>query len=366
MAKTQVNVLMIGRSGAGKSSLLNYIYGANVEKTGTGEPCTKKGIFSHIVNLNSNCVLNVHDTWGLEPNKAEEWLGLIHDEICRHNVEMVKDWFHFIIYCISAKSDRIEDFERDFIKRLLSEGNNVIIVFTQCDCTSEENLLTRVNYLKGIGVDSKDIIRTCSVEKKLIGGKRTSEYGKEELLDRIQRNFWKSICEKIPQIINDYAVSKIDDTTKGLKNYVEDNINFFNMHSGRKHLKMSDYCNRKYSECTKNIDKYAEDKLKEAVNYYVAVCGTFYPLVGNKNVDYRMQKVRKINFSMDFSDKLAEILATIVMGLIPLVNLVVPWAAAELKQDEFKSSLDSVSEELINSVNEICKEMYNYLCKLDV
>ena len=39
------NVLVIGRSGVGKSSLLNYLFEREIQKTGSGGAVTRKGIF---------------------------------------------------------------------------------------------------------------------------------------------------------------------------------------------------------------------------------------------------------------------------------------------------------------------------------
>lgn len=46
------NIAIVGKSGIGKSTLLNYLFGKEVAKTGTGEPVTKQGFhfFSDIID----------------------------------------------------------------------------------------------------------------------------------------------------------------------------------------------------------------------------------------------------------------------------------------------------------------------------
>ena len=41
-SKIKTNVLIIGKSGVGKSSLLNYIFGKELEKTGAGKQYRKE------------------------------------------------------------------------------------------------------------------------------------------------------------------------------------------------------------------------------------------------------------------------------------------------------------------------------------
>ncbi|MBQ2431273.1 MAG: 50S ribosome-binding GTPase [Campylobacter sp.] len=38
----KLNVLIVGKTGVGKSTLINTIFGRNVVRTGSGEPITKK------------------------------------------------------------------------------------------------------------------------------------------------------------------------------------------------------------------------------------------------------------------------------------------------------------------------------------
>ena len=68
--------------------------------------------------------MHIYDTWGLEPStqKAELWKKKIFDEIARHDKESISEWFNTIIFCLNAKSSRIEDFELDIMEKLLREA----------------------------------------------------------------------------------------------------------------------------------------------------------------------------------------------------------------------------------------------------
>lgn len=213
MSNFDTNVLIIGKSGVGKSSLLNYIFGKQIEETGSGEPVTKEGIYPHKCSINTNFCVTLYDTWGLEPDKAARWKKLIMDEIKKHDASVIADWFHTIFYCISAKSERIEDFDIEMIKNLHSEGNNVILIFTKADAAGQQicdNM--RKSAVEHIGIEEKNIIFACSTEKKLLGKKTAStQFGKEEILSAIQRNAWINICNKLPYAIKNGISTLFDE-----------------------------------------------------------------------------------------------------------------------------------------------------------
>lgn len=365
MEKLNINALVIGKSGSGKSSLLNYLCGREVEKTGSGRPVTEKGIFEHTIELNNKCWLNIFDTWGLEPDKTGEWQKMIDAEIKKHDVEDIKDWFHFILYCINAQSTRIEDFEEEFITSLLNMNNHVIVVFTHCDNSYREDLDNMISYLTQKNViDKKNIIEVCSVEKTLIGGRKVHSFGKERLLERIQENFWHSICDKVPERIRNKAIALIDEVTLRLKNYADKSIQFFNIHSDRNYKKLNSYCNEQYNQCINEIVKFSEEKINESIDFYLQICNMFYLYMPDKSGRIKDKIVSEINYSMDFSDKFAENIAFMIVSCIPIVNCLMPKLVTEMKQEEYKEYIDNASRDLIKKSNNMCDELSEYLRNL--
>lgn len=356
VTEIDVNALLIGKSGVGKSSLINYIYGSEVEKTGTGEPVTAKGIFEHCKRINEKCILHVYDTWGLEPDKAEEWNKLIQDELKKRNVADIREWFHFVIYCINAKSARIEQFEDEVIKELLKNNNKIIIVFTQVDGVNESVLNNMTDVLYHLGIEKDNIIRVCSVEKKLLDGKKTVYCGKEELLVRIQKNFWYSLCERIPNRIYQNAEKELLEVTKHLNSYVKTQINVFNVHSNRNFRRINKFCNDKYNECFKRINQQSNQWICEATDYYLAVCNTFTLPMSMAQTERIKEIPYRIYFEMDFTDKFAEKLAAILFMLIPVINVFVPTVLKELKIDEYKKQFDVMHQEMLESYQKMCGE----------
>ena len=93
--KDSTNVLIIGKSGVGKSSLLNYMFGKELQKVGVGAPVTKMEVKEFVYKYDDHFEMHIYDTWGLEPSaeKAEEWKNTIFKEIERHDAKNISDWF---------------------------------------------------------------------------------------------------------------------------------------------------------------------------------------------------------------------------------------------------------------------------------
>lgn len=130
-----LNVLILGKTGVGKSTLINSIFNENLAATGTGKPITE-----HIHPLRKRGFpLTIYDTPGMEldgANSAENLQNEV-NKLVRHGIfsGSVNEAIHCIWYCISTPSHRIEPAEIDFLRKLLKSTVTcsvpVIIVLTQ-------------------------------------------------------------------------------------------------------------------------------------------------------------------------------------------------------------------------------------------
>lgn len=139
--KRRLNLVVVGKSGVGKSSFLNYAAGREVFPTGTGQPVTQE--YFKKVEVKSpfpGISFALFDTKGIENDNTEEWHRAIFDEITRRDrSDNIYDWFHTIIYCIAAGDKRIEPFDIDAIRKLMRIGS-VIVLFTKKDQVDEAQL----------------------------------------------------------------------------------------------------------------------------------------------------------------------------------------------------------------------------------
>lgn len=274
-------VLVVGKSGTGKSALLNYMFGDYVEKTGTGSPVTKKGIYPHEYKYKENFHINIYDTWGLEADKSAEWHNLIIDEVHKHDLKAIPEWFNTIIYCLSAESKRVEKFETEMISALLKNKNNIVVALTH---SKSPNLSDNDGMVRELtdktGITRNRIINICSINGETISGNKFVQFGKDEIFGAIADNLWASISGKLPnnlkgefhQNLEKNRSKHIADVTKNInpaKAFV-DKVRFFNKSSGSE--TMEEFGEQISNDIEKFIEKANETvhkKLQEANNYYL-------------------------------------------------------------------------------------------------
>lgn len=201
------NLLIMGKTGTGKSTLLNYICDTNLAQTGTGKPVTGEGIYDYLVKINDQDV-RIYDSWGIEAGKVDRWKQLIKDSLESHGTtKSIKDWFHSIIYCVQAGGGRVEDIDEQIIRLFLNEGYKLTIVLTKADQVNESTMEAMKKTIassiwgdSGISTSNLNIIATCA-EKKVTRSGETKPFGKEEVCKAVLDNWRDTVMERIPKHI---------------------------------------------------------------------------------------------------------------------------------------------------------------------
>ncbi|MBW4454216.1 MAG: 50S ribosome-binding GTPase [Nostoc indistinguendum CM1-VF10] len=207
--KIVYNVVIIGRTGAGKSALINYLYGDTIAKSGVGNPITEKGFHRHNLTWRSIPV-NIYDSWGLEVGQAQDWRKMLDNELKKHGTDRpVNEWFHTVFYCINAASARIEPFEFKIIQDLITDKYRVIVVLTRAELMSQDDLSTLKNCILQGASSEIPIIEVCSISQKMRFGE-TETFGKNKLENESLRGFWNAITVRLPERCENVLHEEVD------------------------------------------------------------------------------------------------------------------------------------------------------------
>jgi uncharacterized protein (DUF697 family)/GTP-binding protein EngB required for normal cell division len=154
-----VNVLIAGRTGVGKSTLINSVFQGNFATTGQGEPVTQ-----HTREFNKKGIpLSIFDTRGLEmkdfPQTLDALKSLINE---RSRKTDSNQHIHVAWICISEDSRRVEPAEKDLVRMLADRNIPVIAVITKA--RSDQGFRAKVLQILPL---VRNAVRVRAIEEEL-------------------------------------------------------------------------------------------------------------------------------------------------------------------------------------------------------
>lgn len=223
------NVVVIGKTGVGKSTLLNYLFGRTEFRAGVGKPVTSRGF--HKKPFESFGIpMMFFDSWGLELDKHKDWISDLEQELKERGTDKpVEQWFHTILFCVGAGTHRIEDFELEIIKRFIQNNYKVTVVFTKSDMVSDEELTALSKVITDAFSDRVACIPVCSEEKVLRSGVKSETFGAQAIRNEIFHGFWESLTSRLPERCVSLLETIVDEWCKEKVTYVNENAGLFNI-----------------------------------------------------------------------------------------------------------------------------------------
>lgn len=169
------NIVLSGKTGVGKSTLINAIFGHRLAEAGEGKPISQALVEYNIPEIS----VNLFDTKGIELDPKEREISrnsIVREIEKRATSSKTEEHMHVMWYCISNESRRIEDVEIEWIKEF-SRYMNVVIVLTQTldfDNKFQNEVVKEFPNLK--------ICRVLAEERLLYGDLKIPAFGLENLI----------------------------------------------------------------------------------------------------------------------------------------------------------------------------------------
>ncbi len=149
--KTRLNIMLAGRVGVGKSTLVNAIFGEPIAPTGVGGSITQ----SIQRYAQSNLPISVYDTPGIELGVAAELIAKTYLTEIKRQMGDDGTRIHFCLYCVRARDERFETVESDIV-RALAKDVLVALVLTQCPTPDDARANEFARYLTSLGLPVLD------------------------------------------------------------------------------------------------------------------------------------------------------------------------------------------------------------------
>jgi predicted GTPase len=166
------NVLVIGKTGVGKSTLINAVFGENLAEIGVGKRITE-GIQKYDKEAS---LVTVYDTPGLQLFSGEEIANIRHEVFRLIKTEPIQ----VVWYCINAQSNRFEEIEENWIRYIARQKVSIILILTQALPDNNSEFL---EYLKKQELPVIDVIPVLAEPQYITSAYKIPAWGLENLVE---------------------------------------------------------------------------------------------------------------------------------------------------------------------------------------
>jgi GTP-binding protein EngB required for normal cell division len=286
MKQPEINTMILGQTGVGKSTLINYLYGEDVVRTGTGKPVTGRGDFTKISvpsPIKSGVKINIFDSWGLESDKAEDWENVIDGKL--NGKLSFDEMIYAIVYCSSYANDRVQDFEIRMLKKLLSKKYKVTIALTNADNSgfAAKKTVFREKYAKELAEyrGNYGVVDICAQAKPKLGQSAATAqvFGKEELFRELENDFlinFVNVLHARWTEWKDESIAKLNTFRKAKVSEIEDFKRKWLDTNEAVEAKIGKLIGEGLKELSSDIQSKIENTAADLQTWYKQAAGAFY------------------------------------------------------------------------------------------
>ena len=172
---SNIKAIVLGKTGSGKSELINSIFRLYNAEIGIGLPVTDQiDKFSDPYGR-----IIMYDTPGITLDNYKYFTDNIIEQIKKENIDT-------IIYCVNSESERFEEIEATVINSIRTSIDNIKVYIAVTKCLDPAEAKPFINFI-GNMVNNITIFAVLAKDKKL-NTVTIESYGIDELVRRISRN----------------------------------------------------------------------------------------------------------------------------------------------------------------------------------
>jgi GTPase SAR1 family protein len=204
-----LTVMVLGKSGVGKTSLINKILNINAP-TGEGKFVTKE---TTPYTSNAMPFLRLVDTRGIEiaqqfgiQKMEEEAVKFIDEQLKTGNYN---NYVHCIWYCVSGK--RFEDVEINALNRIRAfyQGNKIPIIMVYTQSVDEESIERLKKYILK-SIDCNDFVKVLAHDIKSVGHQVIKSFGIEELISKTLARCKEALNGDMRAVMTNQIITKLE------------------------------------------------------------------------------------------------------------------------------------------------------------
>ncbi len=177
------NLAVFGKTGVGKSTLVNAIFGTEVAETGLGKPVTRGLVYYR----HPGGLLGLYDSEGFETGTSgDEILAGLRTFVSDSRALPIDQQIHAAWYLVRWSDRRFEDRQADFVRALADIGVPVMLVITQVpsrEGVPHPEAVELANYIQSLGLPLRPDGRAYLTNALADPFTGSPVFGLQELLD---------------------------------------------------------------------------------------------------------------------------------------------------------------------------------------